>query len=84
MEPVSPPPAGSSFGMFVPMIVMTVPFLIVLGFIAKRKGFHPALAVLIGIFPIANVVFALYLASKTDLSVLKRLSVLEKDKSDIL
>lgn len=63
--------------MILPMLVMYVPFLIVLGFVAKRKGFHPALAILIGIFPIANVVFAFYLASKTDLAILRRLSELE-------
>lgn len=66
--------------MILPMLIMYVPFLIVLGFVAKRKGFHPALAILIGIFPIANVVFAFYLASKTDRSILQRLEALESGR----
>jgi len=64
--------------MFLPMLVVWLPFIIVLGFVAKRKGFHPALAIAIGFLPIANVIFAFYLASKTDLSVLQRLRALEE------
>ncbi len=64
--------------MFIPMLIFLIPFLIVLGFVAKRKGFPPALAIVIGIFPVANVIFAFYLASTTDKAVLQRLTALEE------
>ena len=66
---------------FLPLIIFTIPFLILVAFLAKRKGVNLILAVFVGLFPMANILFALWLASKTDLDILKRLKQIEDTKS---
>ena len=66
---------------FLPLIIFTLPFLILVAFLAKRKGVNLILAVFVGLFPMANILFALWLASKTDLDILKRLKQIEDTKS---
>jgi uncharacterized membrane protein len=52
--------------------------LLLIAFLAKRKGINIFLAVVIGFIPMANIVFALWLASRTDITVLQRLENLEQ------
>ena len=47
---------------------------------AKRKGVNVFLSLLIGIIPMANIAFALWIASKTDVAILERLKRLEEKR----
>ena len=64
----------------VPLAIFTLPFLILIGFIAKRKGINLLLALIVGIIPMLNIAFAFWLASRTDIAVLDRLKMLEAKK----
>ena len=69
------PPLWTSF---VPLILITVPFLITMFFLARRKGksFIPYL--LLGLVPGVNAIAALWLASQTDASVKAELEELRR------
>jgi hypothetical protein len=54
-----------------------LPFAIVMGFIAQRKGQSVPLFCILGLIPIVNVVSAVWLASLLDTTVEKRLAKLE-------
>ena len=63
---------------FVPLIIFTLPWLILLAFIAKRKGINIFLAIVLGCIPLVNFIFAFYVVSRTDTEILDRLKVLEE------
>ena len=63
---------------FLPLIIFTLPFLILVAFLAKRKGFNIIIAIVVGLFPMINILFALWLASQTDTAILDRLNKLEQ------
>ena len=54
-----------------------LPFVIVMGVIAQRKGQSVPLFCILGLIPIVNVVSAVWLASLIDTTVEKRLGELE-------
>lgn len=62
---------------FVPLIIFTLPFLILIGFMANRKGKSVVLSLLCGLVPFLNIIYALWLASQTDADLLRRLEALE-------
>ena len=70
-----PPPLWTSF---VPLVLITVPFLITMFFLARRKGksFIPYL--LLGLVPGVNAIAALWLASQTDASIIAELEELRR------
>src|SRR2546426_842495 len=77
MQPtnVPPPPLWTSF---VPLAIITVPFLIMICFLARRKGKSLALYFLLGLIPGVNMLSALWLASQTDESVRAELAELKR------
>jgi len=64
-----------------PLMIVTLPLLVLISFIAKRKGVNIVLAIILGLIPMVNMLFALWLASKTDLDILRRLKGIEDTKS---
>jgi len=68
---------------FVPLIIFTLPFLLLIAFLAKRKGINIFLAVVVGLIPMANILFALWLASRTDTMVLERIAKLEQKNTEL-
>jgi hypothetical protein len=65
---------------FLPLMIFTLPFIILIAFMAKRKGKNVFLSVLFGIIPFANIIYALWLASQTDIDLLKRIEAIENKK----
>jgi hypothetical protein len=62
----------------VPYFLIVVPVLVMMFFLARRKGkpFWPYL--LLGLIPVANMLAALWLASQTDAAVRAQLDELQK------
>ena len=60
------------------MLVCALPYVVVIGFIAARKGKSVPLLCLLGFIPIVNVVASVWLASLTDAAVARRLADLER------
>jgi len=54
---------------FIPLIMMTMPIVIINIFIAKRKGRNPILHGALSLIPLVGFYLAIYLASLTDKSV---------------
>jgi hypothetical protein len=69
------PPAWTSL---VPLIIITVPFLITMFFLARRKGRSYVVYFLLGLIPGVNAIAALWLASQTDASVKAELEELRR------
>jgi hypothetical protein len=73
--------AGPDLIVIAPILVMLsafhLPFVIVMGFIAQRKGQSVPLFCILGFIPIVNVVSAVWLASLLDTTVQKCLAELE-------
>jgi hypothetical protein len=63
---------------FVPLVIITVPFLVMMLFLARRKGKSLTVYFLLGLIPVANMVAALWLASQTDASVKAELEDLRR------
>ena len=63
---------------FVPLCVLTIPFLVLIVFLARRKGANAAVYILLGLIPVVNFIAALWLASQTDASVKAELEELRK------
>jgi cell division protein FtsB len=63
---------------FVLLIVLTLPFLITMLFLARRKGKSLVVYLLLGLIPGANTIAALWLASQTDASVKAELEDLRR------
>jgi hypothetical protein len=59
------------------MLICGLPYVVVIGFIAARKGKSVPLFCLLGFIPIVNVVASVWLASLTDAAVARRLADLE-------
>ena len=84
MTPTSPPGglwnlAGPDFIVLAMiMLVCGLPYVVVIGFMAARKGKSVPLFCLLCFVPIANVVAAVWLASLTDAAVSARLADLER------
>lgn len=74
----TPPASPPGFLQFVPLIVLTIPFLVLVIFMAKRKGKSVALFVILGLIPMVNMVAALWLASQTDAAVLREIDEIKK------
>ena len=77
MQPtdVPPPPVWVSF---VPLVIITIPFLIMICFLARRKGRSLALYFVLGLIPGVNMLSALWLASQTDESIRAELADLKR------
>jgi hypothetical protein len=60
------------------MLVCGLPYVVVIGFIAARKGKSVPLFCLLCFIPLVNVVASIWLASLTDAAVNSRLADLEK------
>ncbi len=70
-----PPPLWVTF---VPLAIITVPFLVMILFLARRKGKSLLVYFLLGLIPGANMIAALWLASQTDASVKAELEELRR------
>jgi ABC-type polysaccharide/polyol phosphate export permease len=73
--PNVPPPLWMSF---VPLVIITLPFLVTMFFLARRKGRSVVAYLLLGIIPIVNMIAAVWLASQTDASVRAELDELKR------
>ena len=60
------------------MLVCGLPYVVVIGFIAARKGKSVPLFCLLCFIPLVNVVASIWLASLTDAAVIARLADLER------
>jgi len=60
------------------MLICGLPYVVVIGFIAARKGRSVPLFCLLCFIPIVNVVASVWLASLTDAAVARRLAELER------
>jgi len=60
------------------MLVCGLPYVVVIGFIAVRKGRSVPLFCLLCFIPLVNVVASIWLASLTDAAVTARLANLER------
>ena len=60
------------------MLVCGLPYVVVIGFIAARKGKSVPLFCILGFIPIVNVVASVWLASLTDAAIASRLAELER------
>jgi hypothetical protein len=60
------------------MLVCGLPYVIVVGFMAARKGKSVPLFCILSFIPIVNVVASIWLASLTDATVTSRLAELER------
>lgn len=60
------------------MLVCGLPYVVVIAFIAARKGKSVPLFCLLCFIPIVNVVASVWLASLTDAAVTRRLAELER------
>jgi len=60
------------------MLVCGLPYVVVIGFIAARKGKSVPLFCLLCFIPLVNVVASIWLASLTDAAITARLAELEK------
>ena len=60
------------------MLVCGLPYVVVIGFIAARKGKSVPLFCLLCFIPLVNVVASIWLASLTDAAVTDRLADLER------
>jgi hypothetical protein len=64
------------------MLICGLPYVVVIGFIAARKGQSVPLFCLLSFIPIVNVVAGIWLASPTDAAVKDRLAKLEGKSYD--
>ena len=60
------------------MLVCGLPYVLVIGFIAARKGKSVPLFCVLCFIPLVNVVASIWLASLTDAAVVRRLADLER------
>ena len=60
------------------LLICGLPYVVVIGFIAARKGKSVPLFCLLCFIPIVNVVASIWLASLTDAAVARRLAELER------
>jgi hypothetical protein len=60
------------------MLVCSLPYVVVIGFIAARKGKSVPLFCILCFIPLVNVVTSIWLASLTDAAVTARLADLER------
>ena len=60
------------------MLICGLPYVVVIGFLAARKGQSVPLFCLLCFIPIVNVVAGIWLASLTDAAVRDRLAALEE------
>ncbi|MBN2436413.1 MAG: hypothetical protein JXK07_14215 [Spirochaetes bacterium] len=64
---------------FMPMILLTIPMIVLNCKVAKRKGRSQVLYLILSVIPIVNFFSCLYLISLTDIEVVEKLnSILEK------
>ena len=59
----------TSFGSFLPLIIMTISIVIFNIFLSKRKGKNLVLYGIVSLIPLVGFYLAIYLASLTDKSV---------------
>jgi hypothetical protein len=76
METVSPS-GVSMLWQLGPIVLLSIPFLIMNGFIAFRKGKSPILFVILALIPIANIFISMWLISLPDESVLRDVEALK-------
>jgi ABC-type polysaccharide/polyol phosphate export permease len=63
---------------FVPLLIITLPFLVMMFFLARRKGRSFVAYCFLGLIPGVNFITALWLASQTDASVQAELDELRR------
>ncbi len=73
-----PPPAAGLLAMMFPILFLGAILGIILAVMAPRKGGNPFLWFIIGLIPFVGAFAALVLASRPDISLLKRLRALEE------
>jgi hypothetical protein len=78
-----PPPAPSVLGMLLPWLFLGPTLGIILALMARRKGRNPILWFFVGFTPLVGFFAALVLASRPDVSLLKRLWALEDKLANI-
>lgn len=66
-----------------PIFVLTIPFLIFNGIIAKRKGRNPVEFVLLSLIPFVGMFIILWLASLSDIAVIKDIEALKAKVSEL-
>lgn len=76
MTPTTTPPSPSLIVTFIPLLIFTLPFLIVICMMVRRKGKSVLLYFVLGLIPFVNAVMALWLASQTDASIKAELAEL--------
>ncbi len=78
--------AGGGFSIFIPLLIMSLPFAFILKSIAKRKRRYPSYWFLAGFVPYVNGLGGIWLASLPDKSIMEEISALvrELQKSDFL
>ena len=72
-----PPSAPMLLAQLVPLIIICASLALVLAVIARRKGRSPLVA-LLAFIPLVNMMFAIWLCSLTDASVLKDIEELKR------
>jgi len=60
------------------MLICGLPYVVIIGFIAARKGNSVPLFCLLCFIPLVNVVVSIWLASLTDAAISRRLAALER------
>jgi hypothetical protein len=60
-----------------PILFLAIPFLIMNGVIAKRKGRNPVEFVLLSLIPLVGMFITLWLVSLSDISVIKEIEALK-------
>ena len=75
--PPDAPPAPPQFLQFVPLIILTIPMLVIVCALARRKGRSVVIASVLGLIPFVNMLAAVWFASLTDQSVLDEIQALK-------
>jgi hypothetical protein len=79
-----PPNAPHSPPMFlqlIPLLILTVPLVLIVCALARRKGRSVAAGLVLGLIPFVNVLSAIWLASLTDQSLLDEINSLKERAS---
>jgi|WetSurMetagenome_2_1015567.scaffolds.fasta_scaffold495605_2 hypothetical protein len=70
-------PAMNIIFQIIPLVLLVIPYVVINGVVAKRKGKSPLLYALLAIIPVANIVTTIWLLSLTDSAVMKDLEAIE-------
>lgn len=76
--PPDAPPTPPTWIQFVPLMLLTIPMVVLLCAMARRKGRSVAVAFVLGLIPLVNMMSAIWFASLTDRSILDELDALRR------